>query len=449
MSDSKKPSCIVCDREHEFTESVLCGSTQCEYIGRTINLNDDYVVNYIMGVHSSVAQMLVELAFVALNTCSKEDYKPCPCFLGETESSSYDLLKRKSFDLSKILTQIANMRTDYLIEREIGPLIYGWIRFSLKSNLLNIEIEQNLSIPKMKVFRVINKPVQQIQQRRFFHGSSYVNWYSIINNGLKNYSKTKKCVNGAAFGNGIYLSSESQLSWNYSQKVRNNQTILGVFSILDDCQKYHKGTSIYVVPDEKRVCIEYLIVGRTAPDFKTVDEMFSATIVKESTCQRKTLSGISNKRLMLEARYFANERAETHGIRCQFAEADMFVWNVFLSDFSDKRLSDDLSRHGLTEIELEVRFTDKFPFNPPFIRIVRPRFEYMTGHVTLGGSICIELLTQQGWNPTFALENILIQIKSIIMEGGGRIDHKRWNQPYSYEEATDSYKRMMLSHGWI
>lgn len=35
---------------------------------------------------------------------------------------------------------------------------------------------------------------------------------------------------------------------------------------------------------------------------------------------------------------------------------------------------------------------------PPFVRVVRPRFQFRTGHVTIGGSICMELLTLSGWN---------------------------------------------------
>jgi hypothetical protein len=31
------------------------------------------------------------------------------------------------------------------------------------------------------------------------------------------------------------------------------------------------------------------------------------------------------------------------------------------------------------------------------VRVIRPRFAFHTGHVTVGGSICIELLTSSGW----------------------------------------------------
>lgn len=64
-----------------------------------------------------------------------------------------------------------------------------------------------------------------------FHGSSIENWHSIMRNGLMNASGTKLqgkifliepililcIVNGAAYGNGIYLSPSSATSFGYSR----------------------------------------------------------------------------------------------------------------------------------------------------------------------------------------------------------------------------------------
>lgn len=43
------------------------------------------------------------------------------------------------------------------------------------------------------------------------------------------------------------------------------------------------------------------------------------------------------------------------------------------------------------------------------------------GHVTLGGAICIELLTTDGWSSVYTVEAIIMQISSTLVEGGGRI----------------------------
>ena len=38
-----------------------------------------------------------------------------------------------------------------------------------------------------------------------------------------------------------------------------------------------------------------------------------------------------------------------------------------------------------------------YPFAPPFARVILPRFKFKSGHVTTGGSICMQLLTTSGW----------------------------------------------------
>jgi ubiquitin-conjugating enzyme E2 Q len=88
-----------------------------------------------------------------------------------------------------------------------------------------------------------------------------------------------------------------------------------------------------------------------------------------------------------------------------------------------------------------------YPINPPFVRIVEPVFVYRTGNITMGGSICMELLTNQGWSVACSIESLLIQIKANILETV-RIDHHRVGQKYSMSEARVAFKRMVISHGW-
>ena len=55
-----------------------------------------------------------------------------------------------------------------------------------------------------------------------------------------------------------------------------------------------------------------------------------------------------------------------------------------------------------------MRLPADYPFSPPSIRVVRPRFKRHTGYV-ISGALCMELLTPQGWNPTFSIEALLEQ----------------------------------------
>lgn len=55
---------------------------------------------------------------------------------------------------------------------------------------------------------------------------------------------------------------------------------------------------------------------------------------------------------------------------------------------------------NINSIVFEIRFPPNYPLSPPFFRIITPRFLPFIhgggGHVTGGGSICMDLLTADG-----------------------------------------------------
>ena len=46
---------------------------------------------------------------------------------------------------------------------------------------------------------------------------------------------------------------------------------------------------------------------------------------------------------------------------------------------------------------IEIRIVC-LPRGVPFVRIIRPRFHFRIGHITIGEVICTELLTPQVWS---------------------------------------------------
>ncbi len=54
-----------------------------------------------------------------------------------------------------------------------------------------------------------------------WHGSSLENWYSILRNGLRNLSNTMLMTAGAAYGAGIYASSQYATSYGYTARYTN------------------------------------------------------------------------------------------------------------------------------------------------------------------------------------------------------------------------------------
>ena len=101
------------------------------------------------------------------------------------------------------------------------------------------------------------------------------------------------------------------------------------------------------------------------------------------------------------------------------------------------------------EVIMEIDFPDDFPTIPPFVRVVSPRFAYRKGHVTVGGSLCTEILTTSGWRNIGCIQLILV-LHNLLIDGGGRLDlsSPHVNKPYSFEEAQTAFKRNLEEHGW-
>lgn len=107
---------------------------------------------------------------------------------------------------------------------------------------------------------------------------------------------------------------------------------------------------------------------------------------------------------------------------------------------------------GVTSLLMEVRFPETFPMSPPFFRIVYPRFLPFIrgggGHVTGGGSLCMDLLTSNGWSPAYKIDAILLQIRLAISNlepNPARLDPTDWNRPYSMSEAIAGFERAAVS----
>ena len=138
--------------------------------------------------------------------------------------------------------------------------------------------------------------------------------------------------------------------------------------------------------------------------------------------------------------------------------SNVYQWIVELHSFeSSLPLAQDMKKSGATSIVCEIRFGKEYPHSPPFVRVIRPRLLPFTqgggGHVTGGGAMCMELLTNSGWSAVSSIESVLLQVRMAVMNlepKPARLasTSKHQQQDYGIGEAMTAYVRACRAHGW-
>lgn len=475
--------CIVCHQKMDFqsNEYVTCGSEKCLY-----DYEELIIGNYVIEKFKEdldKCKFLIESALDAITCERKYDiFEPFPKkFLkynvddmkrgdmSKLTGQSYDDAK----DFNKINALVANFdiktlehltqkcTNDIELPQELGKEMYILIRFILMS--CKVDIVQNddmldIKSNNFKIYKIIH-PIDKedefkavtsdIKTDFLFHGSRWCNWFSILRNGLKNCSNSKLMTAGAAYGKGVYLSDDINLSYQYGKSGK--KSIVGVFELINK-EKYNKGNHIYVVDDEKILIQRYLLIipQRDVNDLKMINGIFNRQIYEEKAKSVIQYNKKSIAKIVREYKLMSKLKNSVPMVRVELDPNFIFEWKIFCSKFdNNSQIARDMNKLNIEEIELEIRFPQNYPFGPPFIRVVRPRFVRLTGHVTSTGSFCNELLTEKGWSPTYTVEAIVISLMSELVEGDGRIDKNMYNVPYSYEEAREGFIRVAKSHGWM
>ena len=298
-------------------------------------------------------------------------------------------------------------------------------------------------------------------------------------------------------------------TWPYS--ILQGKACMAIIEVIKQ-EKFNKGSGIYVVQNDKDIIIRYLLIlsnnsfglNTTAEELKLEDhyrlineKYLKASVdrqrqriekvikkskenekagerpkkpaeeVKFSPEEEEKLKAIedkfsghgsitANKRLMQEYKYLASSK-ECKGLTVEFEESNIYVWNirVDVKKFEvNKDLKEDFKKYCKSynreaEIVFEMRFDSNYPFSPPFLRVIRPRFAFRTGHVTVGGSICMQSITRSGWIPVRTVESIFIEILFNMAEGGARLDVNGSAADYNFGEAQEAFKRVAREHGWL
>ena len=109
--------------------------------------------------------------------------------------------------------------------------------------------------------------------------------------------------------------------------------------------------------------------------------------------------------------------------------------------------------HQQPVVLMDIQFPSDYPNSVPFVRMVRPRFKFHTGHITIGGSLCTELLTPGGWTP-MTIHALLLTVCQMFREGNAHVQlhpDEHCARPlvdYHEQEAKEAFERVARFHGW-
>ncbi|EDV92058.1 GH24254 [Drosophila grimshawi] len=165
-------------------------------------------------------------------------------------------------------------------------------------------------------------------------------------------------------------------------------------------------------------------------------------------------------RLMKELRdIYRSDAFKKNMYSIELVNDSIYEWNIRLKSVDpDSPLHSDLlqlkEKEGKDNILLNMLFKKTYPFEPPFVRVVHPIIS--GGYVLIGGAICMELLTKQGWSSAYTVEAVIMQIAATLVKGKARIQFgatKALSQSqYSLARAQQSFKSLVQIHeknGWF
>ena len=200
--------------------------------------------------------------------------------------------------------------------------------------------------------------------------------------------------------------------------------------------------------------MRYLIVAPRNKNPKILTEIekfFIGTLKKEEVRQKTRITTKGIKKLMREYKKVSKLDPKLSGFRVEIDDNDAYKWKIFIrrQDGTNYEIFQGMEKLDIDNIELELLFPPNYPFSPPFVRIVGPRFTSLTGHITDGGAVCMQLLTNKFWSPVYSIESLIVNITSEIIEGEGSLDKTKLGLEYSAEEAKKSFVKMATGHGWM
>lgn len=238
--------CMICGQQLPYAglKPTVCDSPLCVFSHEEYGLGVD--LESVIKESPEVVDLAITMTYAAAkaNKTRYDPFEPFPMGLQATlkDGSKATFLtpdnKRNHEKVREVLEKIPSLTilTSWIDKGilkdscdELDPLLYPllrWILASNRSHLKKLDPEEQITgMQTNHQYVMLSSPPareKQFQELKSlygsvyaFHGSALGNWHSIMRQGLKNMSGTPAMVNGAAYGNGVYLAPDSGTSFGY------------------------------------------------------------------------------------------------------------------------------------------------------------------------------------------------------------------------------------------
>lgn len=312
----------------------------------------------------------------------------------------------KNNDRTELYDKIGKSNNDVELISKIDKTTYGILKNILTGNYfsiytMSIEFEDMIKKRKSINFSILNINYSGLTENTFnnkenilFHGSSIHSWYMILKNGLVNLSNTKLMANGAAYGQGIYLSNSLNFASGYSRMMSEYSRVVGVFLLNDDLNKYKKADNIYVVADCSKLILKSLIIiirdESTGINMKDIEKLIIYNKT-DTSIMKKSMSKLKNKRLTKE-----HEKLQTKEYVNSVDIVSDTEWEIMLKIRDNKKL------------KIKIIFNDYPAISPS---IISDDITNIKSRIVNGNNVIdLDMLDPNKWKITTKLTDIMENI---------------------------------------
>jgi hypothetical protein len=310
--------CPICLKIKEYSTCILeccaiCIPKSFDKIYNNI-ITDEYKRDH------NLSKLLIYTSLKAIT--NKLRFVPLPAYCINNEYNT-KLLEPPNIhhDMNYYVEHIQSSSTDKILCTKINNKEFMLLKHIISSNNTRLNCydnsgsfhdktidlwNDNKNKNKIILF-TIDHPVEKQKQFdsgvdvvHLFHGSPIHNWYSIMRNGLKNYSGTSMMAHGQAYGSGIYLAPNISTSLGYCRNTNVlDYCVIGVVQVLNSTN--YKKSSIYVVSEENDVLLKYLILLKSKKvNFQEIESYLTKELPSNIKNSIMGSTGITIKRLNKE-----------------------------------------------------------------------------------------------------------------------------------------------------